>query len=521
MSTPNDSNNTSSNNHHPFHQGDSYSSHFSQQPPQDPQGEKATKKKSSFFTLVLGLLATAMVATSFSRNPMQFMQPVIFQLGTYTIRANEFQLLMKKEQILSTLTNRPLKTEKELCSKLIDHLTLDLEAETLGLDLSDNSAKLALQKYPLLQENGQFSQKRLQKLLMHHGLGIQDLIEAQKRMMIRDRLLGALGDYVTLPETLKKLWLMGRFQIREGFYKKLTLPPMVIEPATTEALKQLYETHKKDMTVPSYRCYSFLRISGSSKDQENLFTTIDNALAQGKTLQDIAQEQNLKLQKIKINAKDHQDYKGEENLLPDLLENNPDILDTLDNLTVGSGDLIILSEQEGLYVYLDDITTERALGYEEVLTQQKLQEIYQEQFHKNMIEKEFLKLKTILDNPLASEKEKNSLRKTMEKIVASDIHRKPKDDAGDIAQHLFYAMPQNSLLFWSDKVPYIVSLGHIKTKDIPEKSDQERILLSTFREMLLQCFLTSLGQKFRTSEAWMQLMSTVLKKKNNTPENMA
>lgn len=433
-----------------------------------------SSKKSSYVTLIFILLGIAFIVTSFD-NPLNFFQPTVVSLGGHHIKRREFRNLLAWEYAQGSSPTFPA-----LLSKLINNELVDLEAQQMGIQVSQQAARASFQKKPLfLDETGHFQEKKFQAFLTGSGLSLNQMLEQEKKYLRRKRLKEALMTQVTPPTLLVRLTERGAFQERVGAYKEFSLKK-VGHSSSDKELKDLFEAHPiKD---PEYRTYSILDLSiarGLPKSQfEQLMVHIEDDLGAGRSLEDIITRHKLQAYTKKVTT----DAQGRNPLGLQLdPKDNQSVLTQAFSLSSEEGPKPIhLPPSRFVVIQVERTIPPKTLSFEEA--KPRLEKVWQE---KKQQEQMFEEAKAFANSPIVPH---------MKLTPSLSLNQSEPSVPPIVKEALFQLEPGQSLAVKDDHKAYAVKL--LSVKPSAKSSPLNELVKDTLEHIFWDAYVTSLGQKY-------------------------
>lgn len=193
----------------------------------------------------------------------------------------------------------------QVLTQLIHESLLDQEIHKMNLTMSDEQISQAIQKDPQFQ-NAQkvFDRGLFEQYLRSRGLHEKSYLTLLRKQLKRAQFTQALLAPLHIPAALVGLLQDAQLQKRygayvfiEGAHQKVTQSP------DEKTLQAFYEKYIFLFRVPEKRSFTFLRIDlaegkKDSKKQEAFYALgkkVDDALASGETLEEVAQANGLSL----------------------------------------------------------------------------------------------------------------------------------------------------------------------------------------------------------------------------------
>lgn len=240
---------------------------------------------------------------------------------------------------------KALNLPRMVLENMVQSSLLSQEVEKLKLHVSDEQVIATLQKIPAFHdEQGNFSKKIFQIVLQNNGMTEKMFVEDIRQDLLREQLLDAIKSGVSVPQVMAESLFNAEYQSRQAGMVTIK-PENMPMPATPadEILEKYYTEHKDLFISPEIRSFSALfinskdiakQITPSSADVEaeynakkehygnkpfsevkdqvthdlqtqmaadkiyELTQTLDDALAGGATLEEIAKTHSLAMVKV-------------------------------------------------------------------------------------------------------------------------------------------------------------------------------------------------------------------------------
>lgn len=152
---------------------------------------------------------------------------------------------------------------QNVLQNLIQTTALDIHAASLGLGISEAALVEAVQTEPAFQGAGdKFDKGRFDEILRNMGLSEQGFIARQREDMIRQQVIGAMSDGVTVPKTM--LDAINHYRNDERVLKFFIVEPKVVgEIAAPDdaALQKYFDDNKSRYKAPEYRRIGVLMLT--------------------------------------------------------------------------------------------------------------------------------------------------------------------------------------------------------------------------------------------------------------------
>jgi peptidyl-prolyl cis-trans isomerase D len=289
-------------------------------------------------------------------------QQTVITVGHHKITNREFaealnrqihQLQLRTGQNIDEEIARKLGLYELIRDRLIQETLLELEAERLGLYVSDEYVREHIKKDPFFQgENGKFDKKRFEFLISRIGYDEPSYVDALRQDLMRERLVDALTGGVNTPLAMAiplYLWQNEQRQISTVTIDSQNIN--IAEQPTMAQLKDFFKNNQTMFQAPEYRDITAVIVDVESlkagihvseeeikaaydarqrefegkalkdvKDQiieelkkqkatdqlQQLITQVEDAVGAGNSLQEIAQKYNLERKIFK-----HRDATGQ------------------------------------------------------------------------------------------------------------------------------------------------------------------------------------------------------------------
>ena len=214
--------------------------------------------------VILGLIAVSFGIWGIGDIFRGFGSSTVAKVGGTEIRVDTFrQLYQDRLSQLSRQVNRPilpdqaraLGLDRQLLGELIAETALDSRARSMGLGVSDAEIARRVTDDPAFKGiTGQFDRLRFEAVLRNAGYNEVKFLSEQRRIALRQHLLGTVSGEPVVPKTL--LDAFNRFQNEERAIDYVVLGPAqadnIGEPAP-EALAKYFEERKVVFRAPEYR----------------------------------------------------------------------------------------------------------------------------------------------------------------------------------------------------------------------------------------------------------------------------
>ena len=284
--------------------------------------------KSFFIKLLVGIIILPFVFWGMGDVFRGGNQNVVATIESKKISTQEFlnylrQINLNEEQIKSLP-----KTDlvEQILSQYIGRKVMALEIKKIGVVVNDNALRDLIKNDKLFFKDNKFSRTEYEKFLIKSGITApqfeSNIIEQEQRRQF----LSSLAGGIVIPETLINQEFKKENQTKTIQYIDLEKYHAKSKPSEDD-IKKLYERNKNIFYV-EFKSIQYAEIkpdlvSGNSEYNEAFFKQLDiieNQVLDGKSFDETAKENNLKIIKVnKINAKKEDQNKNKINNIPDEL----------------------------------------------------------------------------------------------------------------------------------------------------------------------------------------------------------
>ncbi len=163
---------------------------------------------------------------------------------------------MTREEILKT------ELPQIILTQLIQEILLNLEAEHLGLTVSDETLRHQIQSLKAFQnEKGIFDRNLFAQVLRSNGISEDSFIEEVRHELTREQLMNAIMVGAYLPDDIVDRLFDSQYQYRQAAMlvispKEMPLP----SPPSNDVLEAFYKKHQKEFKTPELRTITALVI---------------------------------------------------------------------------------------------------------------------------------------------------------------------------------------------------------------------------------------------------------------------
>lgn len=208
-------------------------------------------------------------------------------VGSTTIDATDVQRAFQSElnelsnqakQRLTAEQGAALGLDRRVVQQLIGGTAIETHAQNIGLRMSDATIVEGVQSDPDFQgPDGRFSTEGFNFLLRQLGVSEKGFIELRRRDELRNQVIGAIAESVTVPEPM--LEIQHKYQNEKRKIEHVTIDAdkavTVAEPDDTK-LKAAFEKSKGRYKTPEYRKFEVLLITAD--DVKKSITVTDEDL---------------------------------------------------------------------------------------------------------------------------------------------------------------------------------------------------------------------------------------------------
>ncbi|MCP4924177.1 MAG: hypothetical protein GY915_09170 [bacterium] len=280
-----------------------------------------------YFKTFLGILALCFVLL-WGVGDMLFMgqggrSQNVATVGSVSISPQEFveQLRREAAQIQATLGQKLSPAQLQQLGviqgslrRLVQGALIDQEAERLGLVVSDADVRQKTLTNPsFLNKQGKFERGLFEAFLYNANLTEKAYVKVMRQDVRRSQLMGALGGQMTassVPAALAEPLFYWQNEKREILYTHfLAKDETQVDAPTEQNLIAFHQDNAVFFTIPETRDVTYLVLSqhAQSEDATNeggedlyaLSTKIEDSLAEGLTLEEVAAEYGLKIHTVK------------------------------------------------------------------------------------------------------------------------------------------------------------------------------------------------------------------------------
>ncbi|PFX11320.1 Peptidyl-prolyl cis-trans isomerase D, partial [Stylophora pistillata] len=196
--------------------------------------------------------------------------------------------------------------------RLVQGALIDQEAERLGLVVSDADIRKKTHTNPsFLNKEGKFDRGMFETFLYNANLTEKEYIKMMRQDVRRSQLMGALGGQVgaSVPATLAEPLFFWQNEKREVLYTHfLAKDETQVDVPSEQDLIAFHQDNAAFFTIPEKRNITYILLKAEKKegsdefDTEELYslsTKIEDDLAEGMTLEEVAEKNALKVNTLK------------------------------------------------------------------------------------------------------------------------------------------------------------------------------------------------------------------------------
>jgi peptidyl-prolyl cis-trans isomerase D len=189
---------------------------------------------------------------------------------------------------------------QQVLSKMLTEATLDQQAKSLGLGISDQDIAKAILTDPNFQgANGQFDRNRFNELIRQNGFTEQGFIATQRNVYLRQQLAETVAGQVSAPTALRDA--VNRFQneVRSAEYVTLGAAQAGAIAAPDQAtLQKFFDERKAAFRAPEYRKVAILALTPADVAKPEAVTDAEAKAAYDRSLQRFGQPERRSVQQI-------------------------------------------------------------------------------------------------------------------------------------------------------------------------------------------------------------------------------
>ncbi|MCW6511096.1 SurA N-terminal domain-containing protein [Lichenifustis flavocetrariae] len=165
------------------------------------------------------------------------------------------QLEQRLRKPVTSAQARQYGLDQQVLSRLVTDTILDVEADKLGLAISEAQIGKAVVDDPTFAgPGGKFDRDRFNTLLRNNGLTEQSFLRDQRQTYLRQELVDGVAGALSVPKAA--LDALHRLQAETRSIDMIVLPPTLVGdvPAPdAAALQTYYDAHKSEFSAPEFR----------------------------------------------------------------------------------------------------------------------------------------------------------------------------------------------------------------------------------------------------------------------------
>ena len=223
--------------------------------------------------LLLGLLSLAFVGWGVNSSiSTQYVGNSVLSAGSTKVAPIEYRLAYNRQlQVYSQKLNQRLTREqatalgidKQVTAQLIAGVVLDEQSRKMSLGLSkDRLAALTADDPAFKDASGNFSRTNFDGVLRNVGMRPQDYLKSREQVAVRQQIVEAVADGVTVPDVFLKAVVLHAGESRDVDY--LALPVSLVQPISEPSdaeLAKFYDERKDSYKAPEYRKFSYVKLT--------------------------------------------------------------------------------------------------------------------------------------------------------------------------------------------------------------------------------------------------------------------
>jgi peptidyl-prolyl cis-trans isomerase D len=222
--------------------------------------------------ILMGLLTISFVFWGIGDVFRGFGGQTVAKVGNSEIRIDHYRRAFNDRlQDIGRQINRPftpdqaraMGVDRQVLGELVAEAALDEKTKNMGLAVTDGIVRDRVMNFQGFKgPDGNFDPVRYQTLIRNNNYTEATFLAAEKRLAIRQQLLGALGGEVLPPKTLTDAFWRLQSETRVIEYVRLTPAQAGAIPAASEdELKKYFEANKAAFRAPEYRSLRVLYLS--------------------------------------------------------------------------------------------------------------------------------------------------------------------------------------------------------------------------------------------------------------------
>ncbi len=191
--------------------------------------------------------------------------------GETTVSALDYRLAYDRQ--LSVLSQRfgsritreqaiALGVDAQVLAQLVAGAVLDEQAREMGLGLSQDRLALLTAEDPAFRgPDGTFDRRQFEFVLQQIGMRPEDYIRNREQVAIRQQIVEAVSDGMSVPDTFLKA--VALYQGEDRTVDMIVLPPALVEPIedpSDDVLAAWFEDNKIRYEAPEYRKLTYVKL---------------------------------------------------------------------------------------------------------------------------------------------------------------------------------------------------------------------------------------------------------------------
>ncbi len=238
---------------------------------------------------------------------------VLGKVGDVELSASDFrQQLAHRIKAVEKSLGRPISIEDvvqlrlptAVITQMVQQSLLDQEADSLHLVATDDQVREAIRANPLFHnKQGALDPALFEAFLRHQRMSESVYVNHLRKELKRMQLIEALLAPTQVPDTLTTLLSKAKLQKRQGAYVLIPAAQQAIKAKPDEkTLREFHQKYAKSFTQLETRTLTVLFLDKTMA--QKISKQIDDALASGETLEEVAQKFGLQLRVIEaINSR--------------------------------------------------------------------------------------------------------------------------------------------------------------------------------------------------------------------------
>jgi len=229
--------------------------------------------------VLMGLLIVSFAFWGIGDVFRGFGAQTVAKIGGTEIRVDHYRRAFNDRlQDIGRQINRPftpdqaraMGVDRQILGELVAEAALDEKTKSLGLAVTDQIVRDRVINFQGFKgPDGNFDPVRYQALLRNNNYTEATFLAAEKRLAIRQQLLGALGGEIVPPKVLADAFWRLQSETRAIEYVRLTPAQAGAIPAPSDAdLKSYFEANKAVFRAPEYRALRVIYLTPASRSKD-------------------------------------------------------------------------------------------------------------------------------------------------------------------------------------------------------------------------------------------------------------